>query len=506
MTATIPNQRPKSHATIRRASAAAWTGMLVLILAFPPPAAAAEPAPAKVHWLRGIDAALQLAAKTDRDVLINFTGRGWCYYCELLDRDVFAKSEFAAAADDFVLVEIDFPRLDEPPESDAAAMKKNREWQSKYLAPGVPTVVLVDAHGLPFAYTGYEPGITPASFLRQLKQFRAARGRRDRAMREAGRKAWTERATALDVALQSVAPHFGTLAERGGDPLLSWYGDTVQEICQLDSDDALGLQTRYKRRQEDLRQYVESEQVFAKLSKIESNAEALAYIAAVLPTVTDPNTAWRLERVRQIRLEQDRQNEAALANARRLLARPDLTRDQRDDLKDRVAFNLKNLSRYSEAVAQLDELIAANEDRPNRQLDPLSFKAWCLKYAADDGGDADTAIAAFQAWRARCKPGSDDWHVATRNLGIQFQQLGRFEQALAMRRELVACEAAPHFLLELTETYLSLGKTAEAEKTLSDAERAINAMPSERQEEQKTVAWLTGRATDLKLQMHRPNK
>jgi tetratricopeptide (TPR) repeat protein len=385
-------------------------------------------------------------------------------------------------------------------------MKKYREWQSKYLAPGVPTVTLVDSHGRPFAYTGYETGITPASFLRQLDQYHAARIRRDRAMRQAAGKTGTERATLLDAALECVAPNLGTLAERNGDPLLNWYGDTVAEICRLDTDDTLGLRTKYKRRQEDLRLFVESEQVFAKLTKIQSNADALAYIASVLPTVTDAKMAWRLERARQIRLEHDHQNEAALENARRLLGRSDLTRDQRDDLKDRVAFNLKNLSRFSEAVAQLDELIAANEDRPGRQLEHLNFKAFCLKYAADEGGDRDAAIAAFQQWRARCKPGSDDWQVATRTLAIQLQTLARFQEALALRLELVRCAAEPHFLLDLTETYLSLGRMADATKTLREAERSIGSMASDRQDDRNAVQRLTARAVELKQQLERPTE
>ena len=506
ITATAQNRRPASEHALHARLLAAVIAIAIAVLTAPPNLPAAEPAPAKLHWLRDIGAALKLAASTDRDVLINFTGHGWCFSCELLDREVFAKPEFAPAAEDFVLVELDFPQGEPATDAEAASLKKYRQWQSKYLTPGVPTVVLVDSAGLPFAYTGYEAGITPASFLKQIDQFRAAHTHRDRAMRQATRKTGTERAASLDAALEAVAPHLGTLAERGGDPLLNWYGDTVQEICRLDSSDKLGLRTKYTRRQDDVRLFVESERFFTKLKELKSNQEALAYIESVLPTVSDAKIVWRLERARQTYLEWENLNELALENARRLLTHSDLTRDQQEDLKFRVAFNLKNLARYSEAVAQLDELIVANEDRPGRQLDHMNFKAFCLKYAADDGGDAQAAIAAFQQLRARCKPDSDDWQVATRHLGIQFQKLGRFEEALALRLEMVERQPAPATLLEATETYISLGRTADAEKNLAEAQRLIELLPSDRQDEAKAVQWLTDRAEDLRRQLNRPSE
>jgi tetratricopeptide (TPR) repeat protein len=218
----------------------------------------------------------------------------------------------------------------------------------------------------------------------------------------------------------------------------------------------------------------------------------------VLPTVTDAKMRWRLEYARQVRLEWDKQHAAAIENARRLLSRTDLSRDQRESLQDRIAFNLTESGRYGEAVALMDELIAANDDRPNRQLKYLATKAWYLDAAARDGGDRTQATVAFERLRERCRPGSDDWETATWGLALQLQAAQRFREALALRRELVASNPAPELLLDLAETQASLGLFADALCAVSRVERWISERPAS--ELRRSDA---ERVTRLTLRLHR---
>ena len=68
--------------------------LAVVLLAWMIAPAAAEES--NVKWLKRIDDAQPVAAESKKDLLITFTGREWCFYCELLDRAVFHQEEFAA--------------------------------------------------------------------------------------------------------------------------------------------------------------------------------------------------------------------------------------------------------------------------------------------------------------------------------------------------------------------------------------------------------------------------
>jgi hypothetical protein len=478
---------------------------------------AAERASAPVRWIRDIDEGLKLARESGRDVLINFTGHGWCHYCTLLERAVFAQPEFAAAAaEQFVLVELDFPRgmsqrsaddSDELPNSNESQMlRKYGAWQSRYFVRGFPTVVVADARGRPVAYTGYDKGISAGSFLRELESFRGARQARDRALQRAAGATGDERAALLDAALDSIVRYLGTLESQNGDVLLSWYADIVAEICLLDTGDALGLRGKYVRRQQDLREFLAAEEVFARLDDFKSHQDTLDYIERVLPTVTDPKMNWRLEYARQVHLEWDKQHAAAVENARRLLNRTNLSRDQRECLQDRVAFNLTKLGCYDDAFALLDALIGANEDRPHRQLKYLATRAWYLDAAARGNRDRTQAIAAFERLRERCQPGSDDWETATWGLALQLQASQRFREALALRRELVAANPLPEMLLDLVETRISLDPNADVAAALENVERWLKTYDFARASEHDRLERLTTRLRDLRRQSNSGRK
>ena len=57
--------------------------------------ASASSAEEKAVWLRDLDAAKQEAKRSHRDLLIVFTGKGWCSPCQLLEREVLTQPAWA---------------------------------------------------------------------------------------------------------------------------------------------------------------------------------------------------------------------------------------------------------------------------------------------------------------------------------------------------------------------------------------------------------------------------
>lgn len=88
----------------------------------------------------------QAQAKTEKKmVLMDFTGSDWCPPCKALHKNVLTSKEFLEfAKDNFVLVELDFPRgKKQSPE----LKKANRALSEKYDIEGFPTVIVLDADG-----------------------------------------------------------------------------------------------------------------------------------------------------------------------------------------------------------------------------------------------------------------------------------------------------------------------------------------------------------------------
>jgi protein disulfide-isomerase len=91
-------------------------------------------------------AAAQTDAKAKGDlILLEFTGSDWCPPCKLMKKHVLSTPQFAeAVADNFVLVELDFPRAKE---QSAAEKQQNQQLADKYGIMGFPTFIVVDAEG-----------------------------------------------------------------------------------------------------------------------------------------------------------------------------------------------------------------------------------------------------------------------------------------------------------------------------------------------------------------------
>lgn len=96
-------------------------------------------------WQTDVEAALEIAKKENKAVMLEFTGSDWCPPCIMMKKKVFSKEEFTSAASEkFVLVHLDFPH------GDISVAEKNQPMAEKFQIEGFPTVILLDSEGKEF--------------------------------------------------------------------------------------------------------------------------------------------------------------------------------------------------------------------------------------------------------------------------------------------------------------------------------------------------------------------
>jgi thioredoxin-related protein len=144
-----------------------YASLLIALLISPRLRAAAP-----VVWTEDYAQALVKAKAEKKNLLLNFTGSDWCYFCKILDKDVFASPQFEAWANEHViLVRVDSPKSIE---QSAELKKQNAELKKKYMEGrrgGYPTVVITDADGNEIGRrAGYSPGSGADAYLTILKQ------------------------------------------------------------------------------------------------------------------------------------------------------------------------------------------------------------------------------------------------------------------------------------------------------------------------------------------------
>jgi len=124
----------------------------------------------ELKWLTDLPKAQAQARAQHKMVMLDFTGSDWCPACIRLNKEVFSQPEFADyAKQNLVLVEVDFPRNKEQPES---LKKANQALQEKYKIDGFPTIIVLDANGKKRGQLDYEPG-GPKAFIAELEKLRS---------------------------------------------------------------------------------------------------------------------------------------------------------------------------------------------------------------------------------------------------------------------------------------------------------------------------------------------
>lgn len=98
-------------------------------------------------WQSDYDAAVKLAKKKKKPLLVFFTGSDWCGPCKMLHADLFETAEFAEfAKKNLILYKADFPRKTDSGITEAQKTKNN-ELKAQFQVPGFPTVLLLNSKG-----------------------------------------------------------------------------------------------------------------------------------------------------------------------------------------------------------------------------------------------------------------------------------------------------------------------------------------------------------------------
>lgn len=126
-------------------------------------------------WYTDMKQAHKLSQQTKKPIFAFFTGSDWCGWCHKLEAAVFNKPGFQAwAKKNVILVELDFPRRKQLPDS---LMQQNQQLAQVLGIQGYPTVWLLfieqngDKFNLkPLGKLGYptsEPGKEEETFIQQ---------------------------------------------------------------------------------------------------------------------------------------------------------------------------------------------------------------------------------------------------------------------------------------------------------------------------------------------------
>jgi len=184
-------------------------------------------------WTHDFAAAQETAATEGKDLLLDFTGSDWCGWCIKLNEEVFSHEPFKKyAAENFVLVELDYPRS--VPQTDEIKAQ-NAALKDKYQIKGYPTIYLTDAEGRPYAQTGYQAG-GPEAYIEHLESLKQVRINRDEHFTAAEAAKGVEKARHLHEAMQAM----------GDELALTHYGPTIEQIIELDANNEAGLKGHYQ--------------------------------------------------------------------------------------------------------------------------------------------------------------------------------------------------------------------------------------------------------------------
>ena len=120
-------------------------------------------------WTQDLDAARTYAQKNDLPLMLMFTGSDWCYWCKLMDANVFSGETFYNyAQNNLVLVTIDFPKDKSiVPE---AYQERNQKLGKEFRIRGVPTYVILKPDGkTEIGRLSAGKDKTPESFIEEVR-------------------------------------------------------------------------------------------------------------------------------------------------------------------------------------------------------------------------------------------------------------------------------------------------------------------------------------------------
>lgn len=108
-------------------------------------------------WHESLEEARRESTATGKPILTAFTGSDWCPPCIKLKKNVFETPEFTAwAAQNVVLLELDFPKTKPQPQS---IRVQNQQLAKQFKIEGYPTVVFVSDSGKQLGRMGFAPNV-----------------------------------------------------------------------------------------------------------------------------------------------------------------------------------------------------------------------------------------------------------------------------------------------------------------------------------------------------------
>ena len=189
------------------------------------------------EWLTDFDAARRQAAEQGKDLFLYFSGSDWCPWCHLFKRTVLDRPAFARyAARNLVLVQFDSPSARAPPANAATRDALWRRWRLY----GVPTIILADARGRPYADGSASSEQDRQNYVGVLERLRQVRTARDQSLSRAAAVQGVERARYLDEALSA-------LKTLPAEVVMADYIDVISQIPALDPEGRTGLKAKYAR-------------------------------------------------------------------------------------------------------------------------------------------------------------------------------------------------------------------------------------------------------------------
>jgi thioredoxin-related protein len=124
-----------------------------------------------VKWYTNFNDAKTEAVKTDKLILLNFSGSDWCSPCIQLKKNIFDSEAFVDfAAENLVLVNADFPRQNKHKLS-PEQKKLNESLAEKYNPDGkFPYTLLMTADGRILHHWDGLPELSAKQFVDVIKQ------------------------------------------------------------------------------------------------------------------------------------------------------------------------------------------------------------------------------------------------------------------------------------------------------------------------------------------------
>lgn len=145
-----------------------------------------------------LDEALKTAAETKKDLMVVFSGASWNKTSKDFEEKVLKSPDFQkGSGEKFLQLLIDIPPSRQEAHQDLLDFEKTYRFQS------IPTVILMDSLGRPYAYTGSSKN-DPGEFLKHLTELHQIRVGRDQNFQSALKAEGKKRAELLVAALKTL--------------------------------------------------------------------------------------------------------------------------------------------------------------------------------------------------------------------------------------------------------------------------------------------------------------